>query len=133
VPGFGRIDLAEYVALANREVMVVVMIEDAEGVDAIDGILAVPGIDLVLEGAADLSQAYGVTWQTRHPRVREALDHVADRCAALGVPFCAIPRAPEDHEARAARGVRAFVLGEERGLAARALRSHLSTHRGEEN
>jgi 2-keto-3-deoxy-L-rhamnonate aldolase RhmA len=133
VPGFGRIDLAEYVTLANREVMVVAMIEDAEGVEAIDGILAVPGIDLVLEGAADLSQAYGVTWQTRHPRVRGALDHVADRCAAHGVPFCAIPRAPEDHHAWVGRGVRAFVLGEERGLAARALRSHLSAHRGEES
>lgn len=131
VPGFGRIDLAEYVALANREVMVVVMIEDAEGVEAIDGILAVPGVDLVLEGAADLSQAYGVTWQTRHPRVREALEDVADRCAAHGVSFCAIPRAPEDHDAWAGRGVRAFVLGEERGLTARALRSHLAGHRGE--
>lgn len=131
VPGFGRIELSEYVARANREVMVVVMIEDAEGVDAIDGILAVPGVDLVLEGAADLSQAYGVTWQTRHPRVREALAHVAARCGAHGVPFCAIPRTPEDHDAWVERGVRAFVLGEERGLAARALRSHLAAHRGE--
>jgi staphyloferrin B biosynthesis citrate synthase len=131
VPGFGRIGLPEYVALANREVMVVVMIEDAEGVDAIDGILAVPGVDLVLEGAADLSQAYGVTWQTRHPRVREALERVAERCAAHGVPFCAIPRTPEDHGVWVDRGVRAFVLGEERGLAARALRTHLAAHRGE--
>ena len=91
-----------------------------------------PGVDLVLEGAADLSQAYGVTWQTRHPRVREALEHVAEACAAHRVPFCAIPRTPEDHDVWVDRGVRAFVLGEERGLAARALRSHLSTHSREE-
>jgi 4-hydroxy-2-oxoheptanedioate aldolase len=104
-----------------------------EGMRSVNG-GRVPGfgrIDLVLEGAADLSQAYGVTWQTRHPRVRAALDHVAGRCAAHGVPFCAIPRTTEDHDAWVGRGVRAFVLGEERGLAARALRSHLAGHRGE--
>lgn len=129
VPGFGALDLGEYLRRANAEIQVVAMIEDAEGVDAIDEILAVPGVDLVLEGAADLSQSYGVPWQTRHPRVREALDHVAARCAAAGVPFCAIPRTPDDHAAWRDRGVRAFVLGEERGIAARALRAHLADHR----
>lgn len=128
-PGFGSLDLAEYTRRANAEVMVVGMIEDAEGVDAIDAILSVRGLDLVLEGAADLSQSYGVTWQTRHPRVRAALAHVAERCASHGVWFCAIPRRPEDHAAWIEQGVRCFVLGEERGIAARALRAHLNSHR----
>lgn len=128
-PGFGLLDLGEYVARANAEVMVVVMIEDREGVDAIEEIVAVPGIDLVLEGAADLSASYGVPWQTRHPDVRAAIARVADRCAAAGVPFCAVPRTVDDHGAWRDRGVRAFVLGEERGVAARALRAHRDAHR----
>jgi staphyloferrin B biosynthesis citrate synthase len=111
--------------------MVVAMIEDAEGVDTLDDILAVPGVDLVLEGAADLSQSYGVPWQTRHPVVREALTRIADTCRAHGVEFCAIPRTTDDHREWAARGVRAFVLGEERGIAARALRAHLEAHRAD--
>ncbi|MFI7638154.1 HpcH/HpaI aldolase/citrate lyase family protein [Nonomuraea sp. NPDC049400] len=129
VPGFGLIDLAEYVRLANDEVMVVAMIEDAEGVDALPEILAGEGIDLVLEGAADLSQSYGVTWQTRHPKVAEGLQRMQAVCAEYGVPYCAIPRAREDHDAWRKAGVTAFVLGEERGLAARALRGHLNEHR----
>ncbi len=131
VPGFGRIELTEYIRAANEEIMLIAMIEDAEGVEELPAILAGGGIDLVLEGAADLSQSYGVPWQTRHPLVRAALQRVQSTCAAHAVPFCAIPRAPEDQQAWRTAGVRAFVLGEERGIAARALRSHLAAHRGE--
>jgi len=131
VVDFGGIDLTEYVRLANEEVMLIALIEDAEGVDELPAILAGGGIDLVLEGAADLSQSYGVPWQTRHPLVRAALQRVQATCAAHAVPFCAIPRALEDQQAWRAAGVTAFVLGAERGLAARALSSHLSAHRGD--
>ncbi|GAA0530564.1 siderophore biosynthesis protein SbnG [Saccharopolyspora subtropica] len=130
VPGFGRIELTEYIRRANEEIMLVAMIEDAEGVDELPAILAGGGVDLVLEGAADLSQSYGVPWQTRHPTVRDALRRVHAECARRSVPFCAIPRTRDDHERWRAEGVRAFVLGEERGLAARALRAHLEDHRG---
>lgn len=133
VPGFGRIDLVEYVRLANAEIMVVPMIEDAEGVDNLTEILAGGGADLVLEGAADLSQSYGVPWQTRHPLVREAVRRIHTVCTEHGVLFCAIPRTRSDHDRWRAAGVRAFVLGEERGLAARALRAHLDDHRSPEN
>ncbi|SFS66183.1 HpcH/HpaI aldolase family protein [Saccharopolyspora flava] len=129
VPGFGRIELTEYVRRANAETMVIAMIEDAEGVEQLPSILDGGGVDLVLEGAADLSQSYGVPWQTRHPRVRDALARVHAECRARDVPFCALPRSPEDHREWRAAGVRAFVLGEERGLAARALRAHLDLHR----
>jgi 2-keto-3-deoxy-L-rhamnonate aldolase RhmA len=131
-PGFGRVELTEYVAMANAETMIVAMIEDSEGVAGLPGILAEGGVDLVLEGAADLSQSYGVPWRTRHPRVTDALKQVHAACVDHGVPFCAIPRTSEDHAAWRAAGVRAFVLGEERGLAARALRRHIDEHRAPE-
>ncbi|WP_227012919.1 MULTISPECIES: HpcH/HpaI aldolase/citrate lyase family protein [unclassified Pseudonocardia] len=127
IAGYGRVDLGNYVA--NARPLVVPMIEDAEAVAGIDAILAEPGIDLVLEGAADLSQSLGVTWQTRHPDVVVAVRATAAACARAGVPFCAIPRVPADHRAWRDAGVRAFVLGEDQGLTARALRAHLAHHR----
>lgn len=127
--GYGRDELREYVTAANARTLVVPMIEDAEAVERIDEIVAVPGTDMVLEGAADLSQSLGVTWQTRHPDVLAAESKVAAACTRAGVPFCAIPRVPSDHAAWYAAGVRAFVLGEERGVASRALRAHLAAHR----
>lgn len=125
--GFGKTDLGSYIQRANREVLVVLMIEDRQGVEALPEILAVPGIDLVLEGAADLSQSLGVPWQTRHPLVRDALQRVQTTCRQHEIPFCAIPRVPEDFGYWWQRGVHAFVLGDERGITFRALQAHLHT------
>jgi 4-hydroxy-2-oxoheptanedioate aldolase len=124
-PGFGLIDPVEYIKQANAEVMVVPLVEDAEGVEAIEEILSGGGVDLVLPGPGDLSQSYGVPWQTRHPKVQQAVHRVHAACADHGVPFAAMTRTPEKQAEWRAAGVRAFVLGEERDLAARALRSHL--------
>jgi 4-hydroxy-2-oxoheptanedioate aldolase len=128
---FGGLDLAAHLPQANAEVVVVAMIEDREGMAALDEILTVPGIDLVLEGAADLSQSLGLPWQTRHPDVRAALRRIQSTASARGVPFCAIPRAVEDLGAWLAQGVRVFVLGDERGIAFRALQAQLERFKHE--
>lgn len=124
-PGYGLIDPVEYLASANAEIMVIPLIEDAEGVDGIDEILAGGGVDMVLTGPGDLSQSYGVPWQTRDPEVQEAVGRVQAACVERGVPFAAMCRTPEKQLEWRGAGVRAFVLGEERYLAARALRDHL--------
>ena len=122
--GFGTIALADYFGQANREIMVVAMIEDAEGVDNIDAILSVPGIDMVLEGAIDLSQSLGWPGQAQHPLVQESIGRVAAACLRHKVPFCAIPRAPGQHGGWLERGVHAFLLGDDRGVCFRALQAH---------
>ena len=124
-PGFGRIDLPTYIEQANAEIMVIALVEDAEGVTAIDEILSPGGVDLLLPGPGDLSQSYGVPWQVRHPRVQEAVRTLRAGCARHDVPFCAMSTTPERRAEWHADGVRAFVLGEDRDLTARALRGHL--------
>jgi 4-hydroxy-2-oxoheptanedioate aldolase len=124
--GFGSLDLQAYMTLANCEIMVVAMIEDSAGVENIDAIVAVPGIDMILEGAIDLSQSLGVPAQAQHPDVQAAIRRVATACAAYGVPFCAIPRADGQHEAWCKAGVRAFLLGDDRGVSFRALKAQLN-------
>ncbi|MFI9048703.1 HpcH/HpaI aldolase/citrate lyase family protein [Streptomyces sp. NPDC053427] len=130
-PGFGRIDLTDYIRRANAEIMLVPLIEDAEGVAAIDEILAPGGVDLVLPGPGDLSQSYGVPWQVRHPRVQEAVRAVRAACARHSVPFCALSTTPERRAQWRADGVTAFVLGDDRDLTARALRGQLERMGGE--
>lgn len=123
-PGrFGADDLEAYLRRANEEIMLVPMIESQAGVDALEAILEVPGVDMVLEGAADLSQSLGMPWRTEAPEVVEALDRVQDACRRAGVPFCAIPRSDERRDHWRRRGVHAFVLGDERGTAFRALQA----------
>ncbi len=122
--GFGTLDLPSYMERANREILVVVMIEDREGVDRIDEILAVPGIDWVLEGALDMAQSYGLPGQPQHPDVQAALARVAAACRRHGREFCALPRVPEQAVKWRQQGVRAMLLGEDRGLLFRQLKAH---------
>jgi 4-hydroxy-2-oxoheptanedioate aldolase len=129
-PGYGTLPLPGYLAAANDAVMVIALIEDAEGVDAIDAVLTGGGVDLVLPGPGDLSQSYGVPWQVRHPRVREAVRTLHAACARHGVPFCAMATTEERRHDWRADGVTAFVLGEDRDIVSRALRAHRETSAG---
>jgi staphyloferrin B biosynthesis citrate synthase len=125
---FGRDSLTDFIKEANRRVMVWLMIEDVEAVRCVAEIAAVPGVDVLLEGAADLSQSLGVPWQTRHDRVREGLDAICDAAQRNGLHFCALPRAHQDHTAWRQQGVRLFVVGDDRGLTWRAMAAHLAQY-----
>lgn len=124
--GFGTLGLPEYFALANAEILVAVMIEDREGVAAIDAVLGVDGVDLVIEGAIDLSQSCGVPGQAQHADVLAAVAQVAARCRAAGVPFCAVPRVDGQLEDWLRQGVHSFLVGDDRGIAFRALKAHVA-------
>jgi 2-keto-3-deoxy-L-rhamnonate aldolase RhmA len=126
---YGNTDLPALLARANQEVVIVPMIEDREGVEAIDDIVSVPGVDMIIEGATDLSQSLGVPWQPRHPSVRAALEQVQAAAHARDVPYCAAVRTPEDVAAWWQRGVRCFTLGDDRGLLQRTLRGDLDQAR----
>ncbi len=63
---------AEVNAMANRETLVMAIIETEEGLANVDAIGAVPGIDTLHIGANDLSIELGVTGQYRHATMRDA-------------------------------------------------------------
>ncbi|CAH1386614.1 HpcH/HpaI aldolase family protein [Candidatus Nitrotoga sp. M5] len=125
---FGRDDLSATLDTARKQTLVVVMIEDAEGLDQAHVIAAVDGVDVLLEGAADLSQSLGFPWQTRHPEVLTAVSRIRKAAQHHGKVFCALPRAPEDFQASYQDQVRMFILGDDRGIARRAMAAHLTQH-----
>ena len=77
-------DFDDYVARANDEIAVVVMIESRQAVESIDAILGVDGVDGVFLGPYDLSGSYGVPGNTAHPDVQAACQAVIDACARHG-------------------------------------------------
>lgn len=125
---YGREDLLAAIDAAREHTLVIAMIEDSEGLAQASAIAAVDGVDVLLEGAADLSQSLGLPWQTRHPDVCAAVSRM--RAAALqhGKTFCALPRAPEDFQVWHRDGVRMFILGDDRGIVRRAMAAHLGQH-----
>jgi 4-hydroxy-2-oxoheptanedioate aldolase len=60
---------AEYCDASNRETMVMALVEDQEGIDNLDEILSVDGLDAVVIGFGDLSLTMGYPGQKSHPEV----------------------------------------------------------------
>jgi 2-dehydro-3-deoxyglucarate aldolase/4-hydroxy-2-oxoheptanedioate aldolase len=59
---------------------VVLQIETRRAVEMRDELLAVPGIDAVMMGPADLSISLGVPGEFQHPAMVEAMEAVRDSC-----------------------------------------------------
>jgi 4-hydroxy-2-oxoheptanedioate aldolase len=89
--GYGM-SKAEYLAAANREILVIVLIESKQGVDNAEAILSLEGVDAVMIGTSDLSMSYGVPGQTDHPLVLEAYQKVLGLGLKLGKPVGVIVR-----------------------------------------
>ena len=58
---------------ANDETLIVIAIEDREGLAALPQLVALPAIDVILIGTSDLSADLGVPGQTKHPEVQAAV------------------------------------------------------------
>lgn len=125
ITGFGRLPLPEYIDLANRQTPIIPMIESRAGVEALPGILQLPGVGMIMEGALDLALDLGLGPDPLNPKVWQALQGMADACQRAAVPFCANPRTPEQNALWRARGISSFLAGEDRGLLHKALKAHL--------
>ncbi|KAL7425270.1 hypothetical protein Q5752_000958 [Cryptotrichosporon argae] len=71
--------IAEYV---NNNVLIFPMIETQEGLANVEEIAAVPGIDALFIGCADLCMELGIPGQYDNPVFRSAVDKVAKAAAA---------------------------------------------------
>ena len=74
----------EDVQTANDETVVMAMIESKEGVENINEILAVEGLDAAFIGPYDLSGSYGIPGQTQDPIVQDACRRVVAACEQAG-------------------------------------------------
>jgi 4-hydroxy-2-oxoheptanedioate aldolase len=111
----------EYLKIANDAVLDVVLIESMAGVDALDEILAVDGLDVVAVARGDLSQQLGVAGQPDHPRLREVEAKAEAKILAHGgVALGGIAFSVEEARAMIARGYRFVVLGSDAALVAAA-------------
>jgi 4-hydroxy-2-oxoheptanedioate aldolase len=98
-------DRFEYFADANRSV-IIMQIEGKEGIDNIDGILDVPGIDVLFVGPYDLSQSLGLTGQTDHPAVEEKMLEITKKCAERNITAGTFADTPENAEKWRKNGVK---------------------------
>jgi 2-dehydro-3-deoxyglucarate aldolase/4-hydroxy-2-oxoheptanedioate aldolase len=108
---YGTLPVAEYFAKANAETVVGVQIEHADAVEDVEKIAAVPDVDFLFVGPADLSQSMGLPGQWEHPRVWAAVERVARAARANRLPWAILPLGP-DHARRCVElGCRILSIG----------------------
>lgn len=73
-------EMAKYVETFNNDVLVVVMIESEAGLNNIEEIVSVEGVDAVFIGPDDLSLNLGIFQQRDHQKFKSALSQVLDAC-----------------------------------------------------
>lgn len=77
---YRALPMADAAAELNALINVVVMIESQAGLAVVDEIAAVPGVDILLVGANDISFEHGVAGQYDHDVVHQAYLRTFDAC-----------------------------------------------------
>ncbi|WP_058910469.1 4-hydroxy-2-oxoheptanedioate aldolase [Entomohabitans teleogrylli] len=76
--------VADYLLRADEQICVLVQIETRQGVENLDAILAVDGVDGVFIGPADLSADMGYTGNPAHPEVQAVIEQCIAKIVAAG-------------------------------------------------
>ena len=77
---YSSMDKFKYFESANKETMIIAHIEGVGGINNLDEILSVSGIDVIFIGPYDLSQSLGITGEVNHPLVTEKMKKVILKC-----------------------------------------------------
>ncbi len=112
--------LPNYFKTANDIVSVIVQLETPEAVANLEAIAAVPGVDAIFLGPADLSGAMGHVGQLTHPDVMALMARAAERCKAIGMPVGTVGGAPEVVAQYRAAGFTFVGIASDLGLLMRA-------------
>ena len=90
--------VADYQQVINDNIAVMVQIESRAGMQAIDAICDVDGVDGIFVGPSDLAAALGHLGNPSHPEVQQAMQQVFARAKAHGKPIGIL--APVESDAR---------------------------------
>jgi len=100
-----------YMEQSDRDVLCMCQIETRGGLDAVDEIAAVDGVDLLFVGPMDLSADLGFPGEPDHPEVDEAIRRVAAAAKAAGKLAGSIPTAGRGSKALVEAGY-LFVMAD---------------------
>ncbi len=115
----------EYVQAADAQTLIIPMIETREAAEQIDELLAVPGLELIFFGPADLSASYGYLGDWEGPGIAELILDVRARAASRGIGSGIISMDPADACKRRDQGFNMIGLGSDAGLMIRSINTAL--------
>jgi 2-dehydro-3-deoxyglucarate aldolase/4-hydroxy-2-oxoheptanedioate aldolase len=81
---FKKVSGATYMPEANDETILMCQIESRKGVENVEEIIAVEGIDVAFIGPNDMTQDYGILGQFEHPEIVAAFERIVAAAQANG-------------------------------------------------
>lgn len=122
-------DIVEKMRTANEEVLLIAQIETAAGVENVDAIAGVSGIDVLWIGHFDLTNSLGIPGEFSHPAYLAAVERVQAACRRHGKPAGIMVSTPDEARAALAQGFRIIAYGGDLWLYREALRAGLASVR----
>ncbi len=128
-PRHGKGDFAEWLRDSNRRTLAFAMIETRAALDALDGILEMPGIDGIFLGPADFSIAWtnGETINPTLESMMEAVASVAERARKAGKHAAIYVVDPAVTGRFVSMGYQLLAMGSEQALIALGAKTLLSS------
>jgi 4-hydroxy-2-oxoheptanedioate aldolase len=100
----------------NRETLVAIQVEGLQGIESLEEIVQVEGLDIVFLGPYDLSQAIGIPAQVWDPRVKDRMTAAVEVINAAGLTAGTYADAPEGARHWMSTGVRYMSLCVDAGI-----------------
>ena len=122
-------DVAAKMRSANEEILLIAQVETAAGVENVEAIAAVDGIDVIWVGQFDLVNSLGIPGQFTHPRLTSAVERVLAACRRYNKVAAVLVMSVEEGRAMLAQGFRCLAYGGDIWLYQAALRQGITALR----
>jgi 2-keto-3-deoxy-L-rhamnonate aldolase RhmA len=120
--GFGVEGFAPVLRVGSQ-LLGVIQIESERAVANVDAIAAVPGVDVLFVGPADLSFSMGIPGQTNDPRFQDALERVAAAAKRAGKASGYLMRSADELDRFVGLGYTFLGISTDSGILATGMRA----------
>ncbi len=107
---YGQTAWPDYLTQAKAETLVVLQIEGKEGLENLDAIMSVSGVDVLFIGPFDLSGSLGISGQLDHPLLLETVGEIVQRARAKNIALGIWMPTPEQVGPWIERGVQMITV-----------------------
>lgn len=102
--------IPDYLAAANKSLLLAIQVETAEGLTNIDAIAAVDGVDVIFIGPGDLSVSIDAMGPAGAKKLNAAIETIAKAAIRAGRTVGIFRPSPDDIGIWAQSGIRFFIL-----------------------
>ena len=119
--GFGA--TPDYLVKAHEDICLILQIENRAGLEAIEEIAALPGVDAIFIGPSDLAGALGHLGDAGHPEVQDAISKAIRATRRVGKPAGIFATSAESAKSYVAAGAQLVSVGSDIGLLSNGVRA----------